>query len=153
MMNDNQAPKSNTDKSTSAGSSDRSSSIKQSSGIDNHSSQYRERVYEIVRRIPVGRVMSYGQIAEILGAGYDARTVGYCMHSAPEDVAWQRVINARGACSTGKVMLPINKQQMMLESEGIEFNAKGCCDMARYRWTPPEFEAAADEREQPSLFS
>ena len=38
---------------------------------------YRERVYEIVRRIPSGRVMTYGQIAEILGEGYTARTVGF----------------------------------------------------------------------------
>jgi len=55
---------------------------------------YRERVYEIVRRIPAGRVMTYGQIAIILGEGYTARTVGYVMHGADtENVPWQRVIN------------------------------------------------------------
>ena len=115
---------------------------------------YRERVFEIVRRIPAGCVMTYGQLAEILGAGYDARTVGYCMHAATEDVPWHRVINAQGACSTGRVILPANKQQSMLEAEGIEFDAKEKCDLARYRWTPPEAEDATttNDDEQPSLF-
>ena len=64
---------------------------------------YRERVYEIVREIPVGRVMTYGQIADILGEGYTARTIGYVMHAAQtESVPWQRVINSQGGCSTGK---------------------------------------------------
>jgi methylated-DNA-protein-cysteine methyltransferase-like protein len=63
---------------------------------------YRDRVYEIVRQVPSGRVMTYGQIAEILGEGYTPRTVGYVMHGADsENVPWQRVINSQGACSTG----------------------------------------------------
>ena len=50
---------------------------------------YRERVYEIVRRIPHGRVMTYGQIADILGEGYTPRTVGFVMHAADEEtVPW-----------------------------------------------------------------
>ena len=69
-------------------------------------SRYRERVYKIVRRIPSGRVMTYGQIAEILGDGYTARTVGFVMHASGDQTPWHRVINARGACSTGKVVLP-----------------------------------------------
>jgi len=114
---------------------------------------YRERVFVIVRRIPAGRVMTYGQLAEILGAGYDARTVGYCMHAATQDVPWHRVINAQGACSTGRVILPANKQQSMLENEGIEFDAKEKCDLARYRWMLPEAEqVATNDDEQPSLF-
>jgi methylated-DNA-protein-cysteine methyltransferase related protein len=81
-------------------------------------SKYRERVYEIVREIPVGRVMTYGQIAEILGTGYTPRTIGYVMHAADtEKIPWQRVINSQGACSTGKLTMPINIQQKMLEDE------------------------------------
>ena len=65
---------------------------------------YREKVYEIVREIPSGKVMTYGQIAEILGEGYTARTVGYVMHAADtENVPWQRVINSQGKCSTDKL--------------------------------------------------
>ncbi|HVF50712.1 MAG TPA: MGMT family protein [Pyrinomonadaceae bacterium] len=125
--------------------------------IDVDSSSYRERVYEIVRRIPQGRVMTYGQIAELLGEGYTARTVGFVMHAAEAGVPWHRVINAQGACSTGRVLLPSNKQQLMLEAEDILFDARGRCDLNRYRWTPEEFDGrdAPDDvdAEQPSLFS
>ena len=100
---------------------------------------YRERVYEIVRRIPAGSVMTYGQIAEILGEGYTARTVGFVMHSADEETTpWHRVINAQGGCSTGRVVLPHDKQQRMLEAEGVEFNARNRCELGRYRWIPDE---------------
>lgn len=116
---------------------------------------YRERVYEIVRRIPPGRVMTYGQIAEMLGEGYTARTVGYVMHAADEETTpWQRVINAQGACSTGRVILPPDKQQRMLEAEGIEFDARGRCDLGRYRWTPDDADQErSSDLDQPSLFS
>ena len=122
--------------------------------VDVNSRGYRERVFEIVRRIPSGRVMTYGQLAEILGEGYTARTVGFVMHSADQTVPWQRVINAQGACSTGRVIVPPDLQQRMLVSEGVVFNEKGRCDLARYRWTPPEYEAGGEvgDEEQPSLF-
>lgn len=114
--------------------------------------KYRERVYEIVREIPVGRVMTYGQIAEILGAGYTPRTVGFVMHAADtEKIPWQRVINAQGACSTGKMTLPVNLQQKILEDEGVKFNEKGRCDISVYLWSPGGFRA--EEENQPSLFA
>ena len=116
---------------------------------------YRERVFEIVRRIPTGRVMTYGQLAEILGEGYTPRTVGFVMHSADETVPWQRVINSQGGCSTGRVIVPPDLQQRMLVSEGVVFNEKGRCDLARYRWTPEEYATQDDDDgddEQPSLF-
>jgi len=109
---------------------------------------YRQRVYELVRRIPPGRVMTYGQIAELLGEGYTARTVGFVMHAADEETTpWQRVINSQGACSTGRVILPPDKQQRMLEAEGIEFDARGRCDLGRFRWIPEE-EAEARRLEE-----
>lgn len=96
--------------------------------------KYREKVYEIVRWIPRGRVMTYGQIAALLGEGYTPRTVGYAMHAADaENVPWQRVINSQGKCSTGRLTIPLNLQQQMLEQEGVEFNAKGRCDLKLYR--------------------
>lgn len=114
---------------------------------------YRERVYAIVRRIPRGRVMTYGQIALILGQGYTPRTVGYVMHAAgDEGVPWQRVINSQGACSTGRFVLPPDKQQRMLEAEKVEFNEKGRCDLSVYRWVPPEYERGEEVEEQPTLF-
>jgi len=80
--------------------------------------------------------MTYGQIALILGEGYTPRTVGFVMHSSGQQVPWHRVINAQGACSTGGVVLPADKQQRMLEREGIKFDQRGHCDLERYRWIP-----------------
>ena len=114
---------------------------------------YRERVYRLVREIPKGMVMTYGQIATILGQGYTPRTVGYVMHAAEdENVPWQRVINAQGACSTGRLVLPPDKQQRMLEAEGVVFNDKGRCDLSTFRWDPPESLRPVED-DQPSLFT
>ena len=100
--------------------------------------KYRERVYALVRRIPPGRVMTYGQIAELLGDGYTARTVGFSMHSAPDGTPWHRVINAQGATSTGRVVLPHDKQQRLLEQEGVVFNEKNRCDLQTFLWIPKQ---------------
>ena len=111
---------------------------------------YREHVYSIVRQIPAGRVMTYGQLAGLLGDGYTARTIGYVMHGADDDVPWQRVINSQGKCSTGRLTIPINLQQELLETEGVIFNAAGRCDMSKFQWFPEGFES--DDDEQISLF-
>jgi methylated-DNA-protein-cysteine methyltransferase-like protein len=101
--------------------------------------QYRERVYKIVRRIPLGRVMTYGQLAYMLGEGYTPRTVGFVMHGADErKTPWQRVINSQGRCSTGRIVLPSDKQQRMLEREGVKFDAGGRCDLEKYLWHPKQ---------------
>ena len=123
--------------------------------VTQDSARYRERVYEIVRRIPSGRVMTYGQLAEILGEGYTPRTIGFVMHGAQEvETPWQRVINSQGASSTARFVLPPDKQQRMLEAEGIEFDARGRCDLGRYRWTPEDMEDQIESDEpQPSLFT
>ena len=110
---------------------------------------YRERVYEIVRRIPQGKVMTYGQLAIMLGEGYTARTVGYVMHGSPDDVPWQRVINSQGKCSTGKLTMPVNLQQELLEAEGVKFNASGKCDLGTRQWHPDGFKP---DEEQTRLF-
>lgn len=111
---------------------------------------YRSPVYELVRRIPKGKVMTYGQIAAILGEGYTARTIGYVMHGSPDDVPWQRVINSQGKCSTGRLTIPINLQQELLEAEGIIFKPGGKCDLGEYQWWPPDFELR--DAEQIRLF-
>ena len=93
--------------------------------------------------------MTYGQIAAILGEGYTPRTVGYVLHGSGDDVPWQRVINAQGKCSTGRLTIPMNLQQEILESEGIEFDSKGKCDLNTFMWYPKGFEPK--DEEQPSL--
>jgi methylated-DNA-protein-cysteine methyltransferase related protein len=111
---------------------------------------YRDRVYAIVRRIPLGRVMTYGQLALILGDGYTARTVGYVMHGADADVPWQRVINSQGKCSTARLTIPINLQQDILTAEGVRFNERGKCDLPEFRWFPEEFER--NDNDETALF-
>ena len=98
--------------------------------------QYRERVYRIVRRIPPGRVMTYGQIAYMLGEGYTPRTVGFVMHGADDRTPWHRVINSQGRCSTMRIVLPHDKQQRMLETEGVNFDKSGRCDLEKLIWKP-----------------
>src|SRR2546427_11596708 len=84
-----------------------------------------------------GRVMTYGQVAALLGEGYTPRTVGFVMHSSDGALPWHRVINAQGACSTGGLLLPADKQQRMLERAGVKFDERHRCDLGRYLWTPP----------------
>jgi len=100
---------------------------------------YRELVYGLVMRIPSGRVMTYGQIARILGEGYDARAIGNVMHATPADereIPWHRVINAQGGCSTAGRTLPPDLQQLLLEAEGVVFNEAGRCRLLEYLWAP-----------------
>ena len=94
-----------------------------------------QRIYDMVRRIPPGKVTTYGRVAELVG-GCTARMVGYAMAALKSgqalDVPWQRVINAQGKVSTGR------HQQQLLEQEGIVFNAKGSTDLRRFGWQGPD---------------
>jgi methylated-DNA-protein-cysteine methyltransferase related protein len=117
---------------------------------------FRERVFELVLRIPAGKVMSYGSVARVLGAGYDARAIGNVMHATPDDgrnIPWHRVINSQGGCSTAGMTTPPDLQQRLLEAEGIVFNDKGRCKIENYLWLPPEYEADASSDKQGSLFT
>ena len=109
---------------------------------------YRERVYRIVRRIQRGRVMTYGQIAELLGDGYTPRTVGFVMHASPSGTPWHRVLNARGATSTGRLVLPHDKQQKLLELENVVFDQNGRCDLQTFLWIPKKGELAEPKQKQ-----
>ena len=96
-----------------------------------------EKVYRLVRRIPKGKVMSYGQIATLLESRLSPRAVGWAMHGCPEGVRWHRVVNASGGCSTDHIPdIPEGLQRAMLEAEGVEFRDNGTLDLRRYRWDP-----------------
>ena len=99
-----------------------------------------EKIYRLVLRIPPGRVMTYGQLARFLEERYSPRLVGWAMHATPHDernIPWHRVINSRGAVSTGKIILHEPElQKLMLEAEGIVFDGRGCCELAVYQWSP-----------------
>ncbi|MGD1146447.1 MAG: MGMT family protein [Thermoanaerobaculaceae bacterium] len=96
-----------------------------------------DAVYAIVRSIPPGRVMTYGQIAAVLGYTLSPKAVGWAMHTCPDDVPWQRVVNAAGGCSTDRRGdLPLGLQRKLLEREGVEFRLDGSVDLERYRYDP-----------------
>ena len=99
-------------------------------------SSFFQRVYRVVRRIPPGKVATYGQIAALLGYPRAARTVGWAMHALPEDsdVPWQRVINAQGRISTSWPEHDVSQQQRLLEAEGIVFGPDGRVDLAAFGW-------------------
>ena len=100
-----------------------------------------EKIYRIVLLIPKGRVMTYGQIARLLGGRYSPRLVGWALHATPKDersIPWHRVINSRGGISTGKVITHNpDLQKWMLEAEGISFGDDDKCDLSVYQWAPP----------------
>ena len=95
------------------------------------------RIYRVVRRIPKGRVATYGQVAQIAGAS-GARQVGYALHSLPngEAVPWHRVVNARGMVSARTWSDNDRLQRILLEAEGVEFDTRDRIALGRYRWEP-----------------
>ena len=99
-------------------------------------SHFFERVYHVVRLVPPGRVVTYGQVAGMLGAPHAARTVGWALHALPDDsdVPWQRVINAYGRISTSCHEHDAGVQQRLLEAEGVVFDERGYVDLARFQW-------------------
>lgn len=105
-----------------------------SSGL---SPSYR-RIYAVVRRIPRGRVATYGQVASLAGLAGHARQVGYALHALAKGTAlpWHRVINAKGEVSRRRRPGEELSQRMLLEREGVRFDGRGRVALARLRWSP-----------------
>ena len=99
-------------------------------------SNTRKRIYDAVRRIPRGRVATYGGIAELAGLEGHARQVGYALHDLPSNsgVPWHRVINAKGEISLRTGGDSHELQRMLLEAEGVELDLAGRIDLKRFRW-------------------
>ena len=97
-----------------------------------------ERIYQAIRRIPKGRVATYGQIAALVGMPGHARQVGYALNALPGDrnVPWHRVINARGEVSPRSDADSEPIQRALLELEGIVFEENARVSLERFRWRP-----------------
>jgi len=99
-----------------------------------------QKVYDLVRQIPFGRVMTYGQISHYTEP-LSARAVGWAMHNCPDGVPWHRVVNSRGGCSTDRLPhLPTGLQRALLEQEGVVFRDNGTLSLSEYLWDPPASE-------------
>jgi methylated-DNA-protein-cysteine methyltransferase-like protein len=104
---------------------------------------YNNQVWEIVRQVPAGKVVTYGQIARLLPPppGVEVKSyltlgprwVGSAMARCPADVPWQRVINSKGEIS---LRPGAEHQRRLLEEDGVEFNARGRVDLAHFGWQP-----------------
>ena len=96
-----------------------------------------ERVYAVVRRVPRGRVATYGQVASLARIANGARQAGYALHALPPHTAvpWHRVLNAFGRISLGDVAGAVT-QRLLLEREGVRFDGAGRVDLARFQWRP-----------------
>ena len=102
--------------------------------MQNSASPLYSRIYALVRRIPPGRVTTYGRIARQVGC--TARSVGFAMAALPDchDVPWQRVINSQGKVSPRRNGDGELIQRLLLEGEGVRFDARGRVDLGRYGW-------------------
>ena len=97
-----------------------------------------EKVYKVVRKIPLGRVTSYGAIAKYLGAAKSARMVGWAMNAShiDETVPAHRVVNRNGVLTGKHHFNGINLMQQLLENEGIEVKDAKILDFETVFWDP-----------------
>jgi methylated-DNA-protein-cysteine methyltransferase-like protein len=102
-----------------------------------------EQVYAVVRRIPPGKVTSYGRIAKMLGAPNAARAVGYALRAlkdkqgdvAYEDIPWQRVVNSQGRISIVNREAGAGRQAELLRAEGVEVSEDLRIDLDIFLWS------------------
>lgn len=93
--------------------------------------------YAIIRRIPKGRVATYGQIARLAGLPRHARQVGYALAALEDDqIPWQRVINSKGEISPRSFPQFVDRQRDRLRKEGVTFNKQGRVSLVKFGWVP-----------------
>lgn len=98
-------------------------------------SQFAQEVYDLVAQIPPGKVVSYGQIAQLLGKPHGARQVGYIMAAVHDlDLPCHRVLRADGSLAADDAFGGTGIQRTMLRNEGVTFLPSGRVDMAQCRW-------------------
>lgn len=95
-----------------------------------------EKIYEIVRQIPKGKVATYGQVARLAGMEGSARLAGYALHRVPEgsDIPWQRVINSKGEISSYGEPEWTEFHKAFLKAEGITFDEKNRINLNIFQW-------------------
>lgn len=99
---------------------------------------FKDRVYELVARIPRGRVMTYGQIATLCGAPWAAWEVGQIANHGPTELPWQRVVNKQGGLARGWPHGGIAGHRAQLEAEGIAVSEEFKVDIGTLLWHPDQ---------------
>lgn len=94
-----------------------------------------DRVHRLVKKIPRGKVASYGQIAWMLDCPRAARQVGWAMRTCPDDLPWQRVVKADGSIAGGGYA---DLRRALLEAEGVPFLPDGRVDLRACQWQGPK---------------
>jgi len=97
-----------------------------------------DRIFEVIRRIPRGRVATYGQIAELAGIPGQPRRIGYALSALPANsgIPWHRVINAQGRISFPPRSGHERLQRRLLKQEGIIFDGTARINLSLFRWQP-----------------
>lgn len=109
---------------------------KKFSKANSNKQDFFKKVYTVTKKIPYGKVSTYGDIAEACGIRSSARTVGWALNGCGPDIPAHRVVNRFGAL-TGKIHFgDPNLMEELLRSEGVEFDKSGCVNLAKHLWKP-----------------
>lgn len=95
---------------------------------------FKDRVIKIVKKIPRGRVTTYGTISTLAGIPRGARIVGGILHHEEDNLPWHRVVNRHGFISNKCLDFPKTLQKVLLQQEGIEVSKDFVIDLGRYGW-------------------
>ncbi len=106
--------------------------------MDEPDKQFAQRVYALVAQIPVGRVMTYGQIAALAGNARASRIVGGIAHFGPPDLPWQRVVNKSGGLAAGWPNGGRAGHRAALEAEGVKVAADDTVNVGELLWQPEQ---------------
>lgn len=96
--------------------------------------EFKLRVYELIKVIPKGKVVTYGQVAAVCGAPWAAWEVGQIAHYGPIELPWHRMVNKQGGLASGFVPGGREQQKMKLEKEGIKFDKNDRVNMELHLW-------------------
>lgn len=99
---------------------------------------FHRAVHRLVSGVPRGQVVTYGQIASLLGAPRAARAVGYAMRHCPPGIPWHRVVNAQGGISRRPNGAGMLTQRLLLEQEGVPVRRGRVFHLERHRWPGPD---------------
>jgi len=110
--------------------------IKKKTLANKEKKDFFNKVYDVAKQIPYGKVTTYGHIAEACGIKSAARTVGWALNGCGTDIPAHRVVNRYGAL-TGKIHFDDpNLMEDLLRCEGIEFDKNGCVKLEKHLWIP-----------------